>query len=147
MWQMLKVLVHRYCHYLFVSKLTVPSCGPATPCQPQLLFLQPALGGASAPAADKAKPAAVNITATPTIPASSDKPRAPAQSSNTRARRLSYVTNDVSASYHNFSVFSLYTSVQRVTFLGLGRCLARDPLEPTPTLHCAWLLAWPVLHN
>lgn len=79
-------------------------------------FLQPALGGASTPAADKAKPAAVNITATPTIPASSDKPRAPAQSSNTRARRLSYVTNDVSASYCSFFVYELFASVQPMTF-------------------------------
>lgn len=86
-----------------------PHCENTGPPGQQQGLLQPALGGESAPVADKAKPAAVNITATPTIPSSSDKPRAPAQSSNTRARRLSYVTNDVSALY--CIVSNLYVSV------------------------------------
>ncbi|KAL3154847.1 hypothetical protein ABBQ38_011389 [Trebouxia sp. C0009 RCD-2024] len=55
---------------------------------------QPALGGESSPAADKPKAAPVNVAASSASPSSSDKPRAPSQSSNTRARRLSYVTND-----------------------------------------------------
>ncbi|KAL3144415.1 hypothetical protein ABBQ32_004163 [Trebouxia sp. C0010 RCD-2024] len=55
---------------------------------------QPALGGESSPAADKSKAAPVNVAASSASPSSSDKPRAPSQSSNTRARRLSYVTND-----------------------------------------------------
>lgn len=63
------------------------------------LLLQPALGGESSPAADKSKAAPVNVAASSASPSSSDKPRAPSQSSNTRARRLSYVTNDVSTSH------------------------------------------------
>lgn len=65
-----------------------------------MLVLQPALGGDStaAPAADKPRAATVSVAASSAAaPAASDKPRAPAQSSNTRARRLSYVTNDVRA--------------------------------------------------
>ena len=133
---------------LVSSNLAAPACifhrESTSPLCQQRDLLQPSLGGESASVADKAKPAAVNITATPTIPPSSDKPRAPAQSSNTRARRLSYVTNDVSA-FHCIASSCMYLSVNSSKLNSVSH-KAHLP-EPTLTFYRAWLLALLILYH